>query len=238
MLFEGAISGKAILEAGRRPVETLYIDPAKRSRDFAYIIAIAKKQGVPVEFLSRPEMDALAGSAAHGGLLLKAGSRPRLKLDRLEPGFVCYIDGVEDPFNLGSIARTLYAAGCSQLILPERDWSAAEMRILKASAGAWERLPVMYANEEEVVRACQEQNVPVIAADRKDAVALTHFSYPENFCLALGGALRGLGRKIREAAQERVYITYGREFRNALDTASSTAVFAFEYVRQKENGGI
>ena len=39
--------------------------------------------------------------------------------------------------------------------------------------------------------------------------------------------MRGLSKKILKHADENIYIQYGRDYRNALDTASSAAVFAF-----------
>jgi 23S rRNA (guanosine2251-2'-O)-methyltransferase len=52
------------------------------------------------------------------------------------------------------------------------------------------------------------------------------------FCLAIGGALRGLNANITSYSRQNIMIEYGRDFRNALDTPAACAVFGFEILRQ------
>lgn len=237
-IFEGSISCKAILEAKDRKCETLYVDKKKRSKDFGYIIALAKQQNVEVKLCTRDEIDQIATGKTHGGIILKAVSKQEKFLDKPVTGFICYIDGVEDPYNLGSVIRTLYASGCNALILPYRDWTMSETIILKASAGAYEKLPVYYVrNDQELIDYLKDLNMPLYCAYRNKAKAIYDVQYPENFCVAIGGALRGLSSKIINASTQNIVIEYGREFRNALDTASAAAVISFEITRQKKMGG-
>ena len=130
-IFEGAISCKALLEAGTRNCIKLYIDKKKNTKDTRYLVSLAKNKSCEVILLLAEEkvIPQLTDIKAHG--------------------FLCYIDGVEDPYNLGSISRTLYASGCDAMILPKRDWSFAEQTILKASAGAYEKLPIYFVDSDE-----------------------------------------------------------------------------------------
>ncbi len=85
-----------------------------------------KNCGCEVIFYSRDEINALATGKTHGGILLIVKKNKFLNLlKHMSMDFFCYIDGVEDPYNLGSISRTLYASGCDAMILPKRDWSFA-----------------------------------------------------------------------------------------------------------------
>lgn len=234
-IFDGTISVKSVMESGKREIIKILMDENKKSKDFGYIYSYSKNHGIKLEKVKREVLDKLTGHTRHGGVALIANPRKLPELDRLKSGFVCYIDGVEDPYNLGSITRTLYAAGCSQLLINERDWSKSENVILKSSAGAWEKMDIaLIKKDEDLVLKTQEQKIPLICAFRKDATALTEYTYPQNFVLAIGGALRGLSSKLIKASSQNVYIKYGRDFKNALDSASAAAVFAFEYVRQKE----
>ena len=235
-IFEGAISCKALLEAGSRDCKKLYIDKKKNTKDTRYLAKIAKIQGCEVIFSSRDEINELATGKTHGGILLLAEEKqiPQLTQAHVH-GFLCYIDGVEDPYNLGSISRTLYASGCDAMILPKRDWSFAEQTILKASAGAYEKLPIYFVDsDEELVDYCKKNQLPILCAHRKDAVGLYDYAFESNFCLCLGGALRGLSSTITSASNQNIVVEYGRDFRNALDSASAAAVFSFEILRQKK----
>ena len=235
-IFEGAISCKALLEAGSRDCKKLYIDKKKNTKDTRYLAKIAKNQGCEVIFSLRDEINELATGKTHGGILLLAEEKqiPQLTQAHVH-GFLCYIDGVEDPYNLGSISRTLYASGCDAMILPKRDWSFAEQTILKASAGAYEKLPIYFVDsDEELVDYCKKHELPILCAHRKDAVGLYDYTFESDFCLCLGGALRGLSSTITSASKQNIVVEYGRDFRNALDSASAAAVFSFEILRQKK----
>lgn len=235
LLFEGKISVKAILENEKRDCHALLMEKGKRNKDFGYVYNLAKERNIPVTLLPGEELQHMAKSHTHGGLLLKTGARHHNKLpDKALQGFLCMIDGVEDPYNLGSICRTLYAAGCNGLILPDRNWDQAEPTILKASAGAYEHLPVYWIqNPQELVNYLQHFSLPLILAHRKDSISLYDYSFPEDFCLAVGGALRGIGAPLVAASHQNLFLEYGRICRYALDTASTVSAFSFEIVRQR-----
>ena len=145
-----------------------------------------------------------------------------------------HIDGIEDPYNLGSICRSLYAAGCNGLILMERDWSKVEPLILKASAGAFEHLSIYWIQkEEDLIYYLKQHAIPLVMAHRKDAISLYDYTFPENFCLALGGALRGISAQLAKHSTQNIFLEYGRDCRYALDTASTVSAFGFEIVRQR-----
>lgn len=229
LIIYGTISVKAVLEEKKRPALELLVNPKKRSKDIGYIIAIAKAQNVPVTFLPKEEMNQIA--PANGGVILKTQSRvlPELMTDTDLSGLCVYISGVEDPYNLGSIARTLYAAGASLMIIQKRDWSASAAILLRSSAGAWERLPIVtIEKDEQLIAIAEQQQRPIWSAARDEgARSLFETKLPEDVLLAIGGAMRGLSSRILNESQEHLYIPYGREFRNALDSVSAAAVFSF-----------
>ena len=234
-LYEGTISCKSILEENKREIYRLIVDSNKRTKDFSYIIHLAKKKGIKVEFKTREEMDAISNSKSHGGMLLEADALIHTPLtSNVElKGFNVYVNGVEDPYNLGSICRTLYASGCKTLILPDRDWSFAQSTILKASAGAYEKMNIYTIHEDvQLVEYLKEKKLPLISANRKDAIGLYEYTFPKDFVLALGGSYRGLSSTIIQGTNQSVVIEYGQDFRNALDAPSAIAVLAFEVLRQ------
>jgi tRNA G18 (ribose-2'-O)-methylase SpoU len=51
--------------------------------------------------------------------------------------------------------------------------------------------------------------------------------------LIIGGEKRGVTRSFADAADMRLKIPYGREFRQSLGTTAAAAVLAFEVMRQR-----
>lgn len=232
-IFEGSISCKAILEGKKRTCYCLYVDKKKRSKDFSYIIAIAKKNHVPVQLCTREQINELALGKTHGGILLEADTQEINSLHEKINGFLFYADGIEDPYNLGSVIRTLYAMGCNALILPKRDWSISETTILKASAGAYEKLAIYTIDSDtQLIDYLKQHSIPLYCAYRNNAIPLQETNFPNTFCIALGGALRGLSSKLIQASTQNIVIEYPQDFRNALDSPSAAAILAYEVARQ------
>ena len=59
-IIEGNISCKAVLEEQKRRCEILYVDKKKRTKDFAYIISLAKRQGVKAVSYTHPTLPTIA----------------------------------------------------------------------------------------------------------------------------------------------------------------------------------
>ncbi len=60
----------------------------------------------------------------------------------LPPGLHLYLDGIQDPGNLGAIARSTEAAGAASLLLAPGTARPSQPRALRASAGSLLRLPL------------------------------------------------------------------------------------------------
>lgn len=242
VIYDGTISCKAVLENRPEDCRELIVSPNKKTRDIAYIISLAKRNEIPVSFQKKEAMKEKLGISAP--VLLQAIPRKIPSLSQMNPsetgknGLVAVLTGLEDPYNLGSSVRSLYAAGCSLLILYKRDWAFAAPVIVRSSAGAWEKIPVaMIEDDQELLDWKNANGLPLFAASRKEAVSLFEARLPENCILVIGGALRGVSTRLEEEAEQRIYIPYGRDFKNALDTPSAAAVMGFFWLEQNQKSG-
>lgn len=236
MIIEGNVSVKAALLGQQRQTLRLYADRDKHDRDLAFIIHRAEDKGVPVEYMKREEIDAMATGRTHGGLLAEVTNAEWQTLSDVHDDlpFYALAEGVEDPFNLGYIMRTLYSAGCSGLLLRKRDWQNAESTIIRSSAGASEYLNVIPCDDlVSAVRTLKQQGVTCYAAMRKDAVVYHEADMKKPLLIAIGGEMRGLSSKLLKEIDQNIYIPYANDFRNALNAAAATAVLAFEVQRQR-----
>lgn len=237
MILEGHISVKAAILGGHRTLSCLYVDEKKRDRELSFIIAKAKEKNIPIQRMKREELDRLAQGKTHGGVLCEASSRQydaEAVLTRSSCPFLVLLEGVEDPYNLGYVIRSLYAGGCTGLILRRREWNDAEAVILRSSAGAYEYLPIVMSYEPaELVHRLKADGIHTFAAYRKDASALYDNDFRGPTLLAIGGEMRGLSTAVLQECETNIYIPYANDFRNALNAAGASAVLAFEVMRQR-----
>src|SRR5213592_4423920 len=152
---------KEALEA-RRPIDRIAIARGRQDTRVEEIVQLARKQGVPVRFEDRGQIDRLANSKDHGVVALAAARATATLEDILghansshgQLGLIVLLDGVEDPHNLGAIIRTALAAGAHGVVIPERRAAGLTDTVARASAGALAHLPV--AKGTNLVRTREE----------------------------------------------------------------------------------
>lgn len=134
--------------------------------------------------------------------------------------------------------RSVWAAGCTGLIVRPRNWYEAASLIGRASAGATELVPTaVVASAEEVVDQLQAMRLTVVAADDgDDAEPLFDTDLTGSLCLLVGGEHRGIQKAALRKADRRIYIPYGRPFPLSLGTVAAASAIAFEVVRQRSTG--
>lgn len=154
---EIVIGRNAVVEALRAgvPASELYIatrlEQDDRTRD---AIRIASQEGLSILEADRLEIDRIARSRNHQGIVLKIKPYQYADLSQLmdkaenqgkalgtAPLFVA-LDGVTDAQNLGAVIRSAAAFGADGIILPERRAASMTAGAWKVSAGAAAHLPV------------------------------------------------------------------------------------------------
>jgi 23S rRNA (guanosine2251-2'-O)-methyltransferase len=101
--------------------------------------------GVEVRVCATEEIEGRCGSASHQGVCANAGGYPYSGADELlavDAPLIVALDQVQDPQNLGSIARTAECAGATGVVIPERRSAEVTPAVCKASAGAVEHLRI------------------------------------------------------------------------------------------------
>ena len=129
-----------------------------RQRGLAQLLELAERRRVRLQRVERAELDRRSGGAVHQGVV--ATVRPLATYGVADliavhtPPLIVALDGIEDPRNLGAIARTVDAAGASGLIVPERRAAPVTGAAVKASAGALVHVPL--APVVNLARALEE----------------------------------------------------------------------------------
>ena len=237
MIVEGAISTKAALFNGRRRVECVYIDEDKVSRDVTYILNYLNKHDIRYQLCKREYIDSIASGKTHGGIIAEVSSRKYDDISKLKDRTVFLIDGVEDPFNLGYIFRTLRAFNYHQVIMPSRDLSNMESSILKSSAGAFDELDIIMSDDlyRDLLKLKDHYKLLSLSRSDKDKDIMT-YHFPSKKIILLGGEKRGIKKDILKISNEEIFIDYPGDFRNALNASSALSVMTAVLEMRKRNG--
>ncbi len=258
-VLEGIISVKAAIEGKNREIYNVFVDGEKfrkRDRKICAFVSYLKANNIRPELCDRGVIDAYVGEHSstpgntHGGVCASVSPRSYATVDEVlsktieETGFCIYLDGVEDPFNLGYAYRSLYAAGASGIILPERDMSSMSGILARSSAGASELLYTAQLSDcncektrTAFVSKLRNHGI-TIACSAVSSTATPIFEYDGSFpmILFIGGEKRGISPEFIDSADELLYIPYANgNIRYSLPTASVAAISSFELMRVKNS---
>jgi len=203
MLY-GILPVAEALRQRRRELNRLYLKPGKSSARLKEILRLARAAGVRYEEKSGHELSGLAGTRHHQGVVLDCGALPLLSLEEvLAPpqtrSLLVALDQIEDPQNLGGIARSAAFLGAHALLALRAHAAPFSPAASKASAGALEFFPVVeLPNLAQALRRLAKEGYQVIGAALEDAVEFREVRPAERCVLVLGsegGGLRQLTRK-------------------------------------------
>lgn len=232
---------RELLRSEQQVDRILLADTRGRSEVVDEIIALASERGVPVERAERQALDRRADGLVHQGALAEAPDFPVISLDDAlerisqdEPALFVALDGVTDPHNLGSIARTAEAVGAHGLLIPSRRAASVTPTVEKAAAGALAHLPVVQVTN--LVRALgrlHDHGVWSLGLDGDAEVALMdHPLVSEPCVLVVGAEGEGLSRLVRERCDALVRLPLrGRV--GSLNASVAAAVALYELLRHR-----
>lgn len=239
IIFTGAIAVKAALQAKKRTIIKVYFakDKIKKDSNLQFIWQLAQDRQVETVLCDHDLISEITEERNHGGVCAKVGDYQGIELSTIcqkENAYLALIYGVEDPYNIGYMMRSLYASGCQGIILNTRKWQNSQGIITRSSAGASELIDFCFVSEIAIVlQHIQVNNITLLCADRKNALNLYDYKFPKSFIICFGGEKRGLPSEITQASSQNLYIPYANQFKNALNASSATSIFAFEIYRQK-----
>ncbi len=243
MRYEQVEGRRAVLEAlrGKRSAFELMVAEGMRPAEVLQeIFSLARRKKVPVTTLPRREIDRLALSENHQGVILRVEPyryatfrEVQRLLEEKEDPLVVLLDGVTDPRNLGSIARTCEAAGVHALLLPRSRSAPVTPAVFHASAGAVENLAVATVpNLVGVIRELKKLGIWVVGADSNAEETCFRTDLTGPLAVVMGSEGEGLHRLVRESCDILVKIPmFGKV--GSLNVSVAAGIILYEALRQR-----
>lgn len=148
--------------------------------------------------------------------------------------FLCVIEGVEKPGNLGAILRTADAAGVDGVIVCAGATDIHNPNVIRASLGALFTVPVAEIPSAGAISWLHEKNIAIVATTPTATTRYTNTNLTGPVAIVMGSEATGLGEAWLAAAQLQVAIPMlGAS--DSLNLATATALLLYEVVRQRHS---
>lgn len=193
----------------------------------------AAKKAKRTEIVSPEVLQVLATTVHPDGVVASARwQRRQPTLDNLKLGLA--LERLQDPGNLGTILRAAAAAAADGLWLGEGSADLENPKVLRASAGAWFRLPIAVGcHLPALVSNCQARGVQVVATLPQATKTYWEVDFSRPTLLLLGNEGAGLSGELLALAEERASIPV-REGIESLNVAIAAALLLYEAQRQRQ----
>ncbi len=184
----------------------LWLLKGRRNQEVASLLAEAKGRGVTPTFLPRRTLDEMAGTRDHQGVVAQAGPLPLVDLQRLlqearkaPHPLLLFLDGVQDPRNLGALVRSVGAFGGSGVVFTRERTAPPSPVAAKAAAGALDHVPLCrVVNLTRALEGAKEEGFWVLGLDERGKKAMGEIALEDPLAIVVGGEGTGLRRLVRE----------------------------------------
>lgn len=232
------------LAAGRSINRVYLLEGARQGRagqDLADLAEACRQQGALITYVSRAQLDAMAESHGHQGIIAEVAPYDYQDLDqilaacRLEgrPAFFLILDQIQDAYNLGSILRVADGAGVDAVVIPKHRAVPLNAAVAKASAGAVEHVPLCrVTNLTQTILSLKEEGFWIYGTAAGEGMTYKEADYSGNIAVVIGSEGFGVARKLAGHCDYQVSIPLKGKV-NSLNAAVACAIICFEASSQR-----
>ena len=146
----------------------------------------------------------------------------------IKKGLNLFIDGIQDPGNLGSILRTAEAAGINSVYLSKTSAELWSPKTLRGSQGAQVNLKC-YENQELLI-LCDQVSLPIYSLSICGN-SLYDDDIPKDLILILGSEGGGINAEIISKSTKSISIPMQGSI-ESLNVGAAAGIFIYEYFRR------
>ena len=203
------------------------------------LLDLARNAKVVYQIVAPEALDKLSGGGKHQGVICRLTQAKTLELEEFlrgidgdSPALVVVLDHIEDPHNLGAVIRSAEAGGASGVIVAKRRSAIPNDTVIKTSAGASLRLPlVQVANITRTIERLKESGFWAVGLDAGAGSSLWDEKMPERCALVVGAEGEGLSRLVGETCDMLMKIPIMQEGVSSLNASVASALGIFEWSR-------
>jgi TrmH family RNA methyltransferase len=124
-----------------------------------------------------------------------------------ESRFIVFCDRIQDPGNLGTIIRTADAFGPASVVLNRGCVDAYNQKVVRATAGAVFRVPIVTdCEDEEIIASLKEAGFKIISSVVESEYSFNEMEKAERICVVIGNEGQGVSKYITDNSEMSITI--------------------------------
>lgn len=146
--------------------------------------------------------------------------------------FIVVLDGIQDPGNLGTILRTIDAAGLNQVIISKETADSFNPKVVRSTMGGIFRVNVIKSeNLIETLKNMKSHGFEVVVTSLDTDNSVYDINYNKKV-IVIGNEANGVSKPVQDVADKKVKIPMlGKT--ESLNASVAAGIMIYEYVRSK-----
>lgn len=203
--------------------------------ELIYKIAIEKK--IPFKY-NKNEFNKYK-NIKHQGVILFVVPFKYNKLDNLLKNknnkLILFLEHVQNPFNLGRIARMAFVFGVNFLIITKNKSSQITATSEKSSTGLISRIPIVIENDlKSTIIKLKNMKFNIVGTSIKTSLSVSKYDFSQPSVLIIGNEKNGIKLSTLKLCDTIISIPTMQEA-DCLNVADATSIFLYEAFIQKLN---
>lgn len=184
------------------------------SDEFDDIRVWCKKNRRPFKEVGVEELRRIAGSEHHEGVVFDINPKPQVTLADLfasssehDSSTIIVLEGVQNPHNIGAIARTACFFGALGIVVVNGDTATMSSAAYRIAEGALEQIPVLAMPDIDfLIEAIHAEGYTLYATTPHEATSVYEISWAKKRAVFFGAERHGLSQDVLERIENRVVI--------------------------------
>lgn len=236
-VIEGRRAAAEALRTGFPVKRALVAEGDLRDTTLISLIGDIQARDIPVEYVSRVQLDELSSHGAHQGIVLEVGAFPYAGLNDViarageGPALVVVLDHVTDAGNFGAIVRSAEVVGAAGVVIANKRAAEVNVGAYKTSAGAVMHLPI--ARVPNIARALEDLKGAgfwAVGASEHAQASCWEAGLEGRIALVMGSEGEGISRLVLETCDDLTRLPQ-RGKTESLNVAQATTALCYEWLR-------
>ncbi len=211
-------------------IEELYI--ADNFKDEKILVELKNRDYQKVSYAALTKM---IRNDNHQGIVAKIKTYPFYDFEQLvkdlsakKNPLLLFVDGVEDPHNLGAILRTCDAIGVDGVVLPRHGSVALNSTVARVSTGAIEHVKVAeVTNFTMTLKKMKKMGYWVVGAEANQSQDYRSIDYKMPLILVVGSEGKGISRLVLEECDYKIHLPMVGHV-SSLNVSVATALLLYQ----------
>ncbi|HZK33633.1 MAG TPA: RNA methyltransferase [Tissierellaceae bacterium] len=148
----------------------------------------------------------------------------------LENKRLLFLDGLQDPGNMGTIIRTADAFSMGGIIIREGSVDPYNPKVIRATMGSIFRVPLYFTDGIEELKNLKSKGVNIYSTSLDGSIAIYKADFMEEFILSIGNESRGVSKEVLSLSNKLIKIPMTGKT-ESLNAAVAASIIMYEAMK-------